>query len=226
MSVWYKSYENRIVEIIHNDPEIMPDPEAWSEVPEVYRDFITMDYIVDVEGAVVPPSLEYYEQQLFAKLATIRWEHQSTPVSIRGMLYSPKPDDMGTLANTIQLGKDFEASPSNLQQISENGAEPLYENKFVTNWKAVSGFVAADLKMLESIGRTLGAHVQACFANEARIAANIRAAETAEDKLSELNIGLIDRPWSIYILPSFDPVSANYQAAPTYTPPSTAKKGK
>lgn len=226
MSVWYKTYEDRVVEIIHNDPETMPDPETWSEVPEIYRDYITTDYVIDSEGAVVPPSLDYFEQQLFTKLAAVRWEHQSQPVSILGNKYSPKPEDMGIMKDTIDLGEDYESQPSNRDAVLKDGADPVYP-VFATNWKAVNGFVLVNLETLRSVARVLASHVQACFANESRIVQNIKAAETAEQKYEELNTGLIDRPWSIYILPSFDPLSSDYEEAPAYVDPNaktTTKK--
>lgn len=58
------------------------------------------------------------------------------------------------------------------------------EGTFKTSWKTADGFVTATLSDLLAAGLAVGGFVQACFAREAALFAEIDAAETAEDVIA------------------------------------------
>jgi len=206
MSVWVREYEGKVLEVSYDNPEIQPDPEEWISVPDKLIPYVNTDYLVDEEGAVHPPSLEYLHQQLLSALAALRWSYQQQPVPLAGKRYSALPEDLSTLANTIKLGEDYEKSPINLQAIAEDDADPEYP-VFQTNWKTLDGFIALNLEGLRSIARTLGMHVQALFSNESRITELVVLGETVDEKIDVYNAAIIDRPWSVFLLPEPEPVA-------------------
>jgi hypothetical protein len=114
---------------------------------------------------VPPPSPEVdlatQKTRLLARLAQRRWEVETGGITINGAQILTDRESTAMLAGALQL-----------LGLSPEGA--------TVKWKAATGFISLDLPSLQAIALAVGQHVQACFAREATLTADIASAPDAD----------------------------------------------
>lgn len=135
------------------------DPETQDRtgpVNEVQSDKVVSTY------TVADKSLADVKAARKAELAALRYEKEIGGVSV-----------FGTVVATDR--------PS---QAMLTGAKASLDAGFITgpiDWKAESGFVQIDATTLGAIAEAVAVHIQACFTNEAALAAQIDACESVSE---------------------------------------------
>lgn len=105
----------------------------------------------EVAALTAPPS----KDALLAYSADIRWRQETSGIAINGAVIDTGRESQAMINGAFALAKDDPAA--------------------VIQFKAATGFVSLDSATMVGIARAVGAYVQACFAKEAGVAADIEA---------------------------------------------------
>lgn len=182
---WVGVFHDKPQEITGVKPEgDVSENFTWIEVEDIFTPYVNQDYIVDKsKNTVVPPSKEYFINQLKADLAAIRYNAQNYFIEYDEHKFLTNT----TTSNTI-TAKILDA------QLSEN------PDTFSVNYKSYTGYINLNFSKLKEIKQLITNHIQLCFDREGEITAvldNMAKKEKSYSKILETFLKEVALGWPL-----------------------------
>lgn len=192
MALWaLVNADNNVVGSLHEEgtPTDYPSNMKVIEVPVHFVEFFNTDYIV-VAGEVEPPSLDYFNNQLFEALAAKRWDIQKAGVKIDGVVYPTDPESMNIImqAGSLAILNELRDIVTGRIPIPINSISLKFDNTFVEIKENVL------VKLLE----VASTHIQSVFSIEKWSRNKVLNAPTYQEKYAAY-LGTLKREWSPHI---------------------------
>jgi hypothetical protein len=130
-------------------------------VPDALASYVRADWVPHpiLGAAPTGPALEVFRAALLTRLAACRWSAQVRGVEIDGKRWHSDAEGRSSLVESAVLSAEWEA------------AHP--DQPWQTDWKTADGFIRVNRAQLIQASFRVAAHVQAVFAREALLSAQI-----------------------------------------------------
>lgn len=150
--MWVGLFHGKPQEVTPSVPEgDVGENYQWVEVTDAMSFYVNTDYILE-KGKVIPPSKEYFINQIKADLTENRRNYQNYYIKYENNEYWTDDNTHAVITNHIISA-----------QLNEN------PDKYSVNFKSKTGNVLLKLKDLVKIKQLITEHVQTCFNREAEI---------------------------------------------------------
>ena len=109
------------------------------------------------------------KQSLIARIARIRYEHETGGITINGMQLATDRQSQALITGAFSSAKDAK----------ETGED------FSLRWKSNSGWIGLDADQIIAMGRAVRQHVRLCFNREEELTESVEAGTFTESMLDE-----------------------------------------
>lgn len=154
----------RDAQIIGTALDTYTGPEQFIDAPEGFDQEQMDEYRVEDGRLISPPAPDPW-QQARARLASIRYAHETGGIAIGGARIATDRQSQALITGAYTYS--------------------LLNPEALIDWKGADGaWTQIDAATIAGIARAVATHVQACFSNERALSELIDAAETVEDLAS------------------------------------------
>ena len=190
--------DGRCAEFTTEDPTGRYHPDLiWVELPEALQAWADGSYILNDDGEVAPPSLDYIKAQAKARLAERRWQEETRGAALPDGGRVPTGDRDKTLLAGARAKALDEIEEAVAAAVAAGGTaeDGRAAGLAITHTLDIGGTpLTASNGQFIAMARAIADHVQACFDRWGEIWRLLDAAETWEDVVA-VYAAEIDAGW-------------------------------